>query len=63
MGVFNFFIVIPQIISGLLLGLFTNYAFDGNTVKTIMLGGCCMVLAGIIILFVNDEAGKTQHAF
>jgi maltose/moltooligosaccharide transporter len=57
MGVFNFFIVIPQIVSGLLLGFLTTQFFAGHTVKTIMLGGFCMVLAGILTLFVKDEVG------
>ena len=34
MGVFNFFIVIPQIVSGLLLGFVTKNFFGGHTVKT-----------------------------
>ncbi|MEO8795199.1 MAG: MFS transporter [Daejeonella sp.] len=61
MGVFNFFIVIPQIVSGLLLGFLTTHFFAGHTVKTIMLGGFCMVLAGIITLFVKDEAGVSEE--
>lgn len=56
MGVFNFFVVIPQIVSGLLLGFFTQHFFNGHTVKTIMLGGVCMIVAGFLTLFVKDEA-------
>ncbi|WP_296001269.1 MFS transporter [Rugamonas sp.] len=59
MGVFNFFIVIPQICSGLLLGYFTRHFFDGHTVQTVMLGGACMVLAGVLTLFVRDSAAQT----
>lgn len=56
MGVFNFFIVIPQIVSGLLLGYVTKYWFAGHSVKTLMLGGLCMVIAGVLTLIVRDEA-------
>jgi maltose/moltooligosaccharide transporter len=56
MGVFNFFIVIPQIVSGLLLGFVTRHWFAGHTVKTLMLGGVCMVVAGVLTLAVRDEA-------
>ncbi|MRW92291.1 MFS transporter [Duganella sp. FT80W] len=56
MGVFNFFIVIPQIVSGLLLGFVTKHWFEGHTVKTLMLGGVCMVVAGVLTLAVRDEA-------
>jgi maltose/moltooligosaccharide transporter len=56
MGVFNFFIVIPQIVSGLLLGFVTKHFFMGHTVKTLMLGGLCMVVAGVLTLAVRDSA-------
>jgi len=56
MGLFNFFIVIPQIVSGLLLGFVTKYWFAGHAVKTLMLGGVCMVVAGVLTLIVRDEA-------
>jgi maltose/moltooligosaccharide transporter len=56
MGVFNFFIVIPQIVSGLLLGFATKHLFMGHSVKTLMLGGLCMVIAGVLTLTVRDNA-------
>jgi maltose/moltooligosaccharide transporter len=56
MGVFNFFIVIPQIVSGLLLGFVTKHWFAGHSVKTLMLGGVCMVVAGVLTLAVRDNA-------
>jgi maltose/moltooligosaccharide transporter len=58
MGVFNFFIVIPQIVSGLLLGFVTKHWFAGHSVKTLMLGGVCMIVAGILTLIVRDEAER-----
>ena len=61
MGLFNFFVVIPQIVSGLLLGFVTRNFFAGHTVKTLMLGGACMVLAGVLTLFVTDR-GETKRA-
>lgn len=60
MGVFNFFVVIPQIVSGLVLGFFTQYFFQGHTVKTLMLGGVCMILAGFLTLIVKDDAVLSQ---
>jgi maltose/moltooligosaccharide transporter len=56
MGLFNFFIVIPQIVSGLVLGFVTKYWFEGHAVKTLMLGGVCMAVAGVLTLIVRDEA-------
>jgi maltose/moltooligosaccharide transporter len=60
MGLFNFFVVIPQIVSGLLLGWMTTHLFGGHTVKTLMLGGACMILAGILTLFVTDNADSAK---
>jgi maltose/moltooligosaccharide transporter len=56
MGLFNFFIVIPQILSSLLLGFVTKHWFAGHSVKTLMLGGVCMVVAGVLTLAVRDNA-------
>jgi maltose/moltooligosaccharide transporter len=58
MGLFNFFVVIPQICSGLLLGFVTTHVFDGHTVRTLALGGMSMVLAGVLTLFVTDKADR-----
>jgi maltose/moltooligosaccharide transporter len=61
MGVFNFFITIPQIVSGMLLGFVTKHFFAGHTVKTVMLGGLCMVVAGVLTLAVKDNAEPASH--
>ena len=61
MGVFNFFIVIPQIVSGLLLGFVTKHWFAGHTVKTLMLGGVCMMVAGVLTLAVRDNADPVSR--
>jgi maltose/moltooligosaccharide transporter len=58
MGLFNFFVVIPQIVSGLLLGFFTKHLFDGHAVRTLVLGGACMLLAAVLTLFVTDDADR-----
>lgn len=56
MGLFNFFIVIPQIVSGLLLGWITTHFLGGHTVQTLVVGGASMVLGGVLTLFVTDKA-------
>jgi maltose/moltooligosaccharide transporter len=55
MGVFNFFIVIPQVVAGLILGFFTSRLFGGQPVFTLMLGGFSMILAGLFTLMVKDD--------
>ncbi|WP_259015627.1 MFS transporter [Emticicia fluvialis] len=55
MGVFNFFIVIPQIVAATILGFFTMKVFHANTMYTIVLGGASMILAGLLSLRVEDK--------
>lgn len=55
MGVFNFFIVIPQIVAATILGFFTMKLFNANTLNTIVLGGASMIVAGILTLWVKDD--------
>jgi maltose/moltooligosaccharide transporter len=50
MGIFNFFIVIPQILAATLLGFFTKHVFNGNAIYTIVLGGCLMIVAALFTL-------------
>ena len=54
MGVFNFFIVLPQIFASLALGFVTKNVFGGESIYTVMLGGASMVLAGFCSLRVHD---------
>ncbi|MGF1732769.1 MFS transporter [Photobacterium kasasachensis] len=55
MGVFNFFIVLPQILAAGVLGFFTRWAFGGNTMMAIVLGGASMIFAGLMVSVVKDE--------
>jgi maltose/moltooligosaccharide transporter len=55
MGVFNFFIVIPQIVAATILGFCTMKLFNANTLSTIVLGGVSMILAGLLTLWVKDD--------
>lgn len=55
MGIFNFFIVIPQILAATLLGIFTKHLFSGNAIMTIVLGGCSMIVAALLTLRIKDK--------
>lgn len=55
MGIFNFFIVIPQILAATLLGFFTKHLFSGNAILTIVLGGCSMIIAALFTLRIKDK--------
>lgn len=55
MGIFNFFIVIPQILAATLLGIFTKELFNGQAIYTIVLGGCSMIVAALLTLRIKDK--------
>jgi maltose/moltooligosaccharide transporter len=55
MGIFNFFIVIPQILAASLLGFFVKQLFDGEAIYAILLGGISMIIAALLVVFVNDK--------
>lgn len=55
MGIFNFFIVIPQILAATLLGVFTKHLFHGNAIYTIVLGGVAMIVAALLTLRLKDN--------
>jgi maltose/moltooligosaccharide transporter len=54
MGVFNFFIVIPQILAATVLGFFLKQVFDGETIYILVTGGVSMIIAGLLCLRVRD---------
>jgi maltose/moltooligosaccharide transporter len=55
MGMFNFFIVIPQILAAAVLGLLVRTLFHGQTINAIVLGGISMIVAAGLMLRVKDE--------
>lgn len=55
MGIFNFFIVIPQLLAASVLGVILNTFFDGQPIFALIMGGGFMMLAGICVLFVSSS--------
>jgi maltose/moltooligosaccharide transporter len=55
MGVFNFFIVLPQIVAGAILGFLLNNVFGGQTIDILVAGGVSMIIAAFLNLMVRDE--------
>jgi len=54
MGMFNFFIVIPQILAAAVLGLLVRTVFHGHAVLALVLGGISMLAAAALTLRVRD---------
>lgn len=54
MGIFNFFIVLPQLIAATILGYVTRTFFEGEAVFALVLGGIVMIIAAFTMYFVDD---------
>ncbi len=54
MGVFNFFIVIPQIVAAGILGFILKSFFGNEAIFALIVGGVSMILAGLLTLLVKD---------
>jgi maltose/moltooligosaccharide transporter len=53
MGIFNFFIVIPQLVAASFLGLLLRLLFGGASVYALVLGGVSFILAGLLALRIS----------
>ncbi|HEY2066700.1 MAG TPA: MFS transporter, partial [Gemmatimonadaceae bacterium] len=66
MGVFNFSIVIPEIVASLFFGPLTRALFgEGNPnapLYVVMLGGACLLAAAVCVAFVHDVHGTVPEA-
>jgi len=60
MGVFNFFIVIPQICVNLFFGPFMKHALGGSATAAVGVGGLSLLLAAVFMLFVQDNTQKAS---
>lgn len=54
MGIFNFFITLPQIINGIFGGPIVKYIYHGQPIYAIVLAGIFLICAAISVLFVYD---------
>ena len=54
MGIFNFFIVIPEIVAALGFGWVMNNLLDNNRMAAVVAGGAFMALAAVLVLRVQD---------
>lgn len=54
MGIFNFFITIPQIVSALLAGPMVSFLFDNQAIYALATAGFMLLLAAVSMIYVND---------
>lgn len=55
MGIFNFFIVLPEIIASLFFGWIMSHLLDNDRMLAVQIGGGLMILAGILCYFIVKE--------
>ncbi len=54
MGIFNFFIVIPQIVNALIGGPIVKYIYNGDAIYAIMISGVSFIIAALLVGKVKD---------
>jgi maltose/moltooligosaccharide transporter len=55
MGIFNFFITIPQIINGIIGGPIVKNFYNNESIYAVVSGGVCFLLAALSVRFVEDK--------
>ncbi len=60
MGIFNFFIVIPQIINGIIGGPIVKRMYDSQAIYALIFAGICLIIASFAVRFVEDK-DETVH--
>jgi len=55
MGIFNFFIVLPEIIASLFFGWIMEHLLNNNRMLAVQLGGAMMVLSSVLCYLVVSE--------
>lgn len=61
MGIFNFFIVLPQIINALIGGPIVKYIYGGNPIFAIVTSGGSFLIAAALVTRVTDVDDKTAN--
>lgn len=55
MGIFNYFIVIPQLVVGTIMGTVLTTFLGGETILTLVVAGSVMMLGALLLIFVPYE--------
>ncbi len=58
MGIFNFFIVIPQIINAIIGGPIVKYVYGGNPIFALVISGVSLLIAAVLVVRVKDVDDK-----
>ena len=56
MGIFNFFITIPQIVNGIVGGMIVKHLFNGNSIYALVMAGVFFIFGAISVLWIKEKA-------
>jgi maltose/moltooligosaccharide transporter len=57
MGIFNFFIVLPEIVAAMGFGWVMNHILGNNRLLAVILGGVFLLIAAALMLRVKEDPG------
>ncbi len=60
MGIFNFFIVLPEIIATLGFGWIMEHWLDNNRISAVMLGGALLGIAALLCLLIREQKASAS---
>lgn len=55
MGIFNFFITMPQIVNGFLGGLIVKHLYNGEAIYALVMAGGFMILGAISVMYIKQK--------
>ncbi|KHJ39024.1 sucrose/H+ symporter [Pedobacter glucosidilyticus] len=61
MGIFNFFITMPQIVNGFFGGLIVKHFYNGEAIYAIVMAGIFMILGAVSVLYIQDNKKSHTH--
>ena len=60
MGIFNFFITLPQIFNGIVGGPIVKRLYDSQAIYAIVFAGVALLIASVSVVFVDDKDDLVQ---
>ena len=61
MGIFNFFIVMPQIVNGIFGGPIVKNLFGNMAIDYVVVGGVCLIIASAVTMFLIKGEGEESE--
>ncbi|MCS6806386.1 MAG: MFS transporter [Blastocatellia bacterium] len=62
MGIFNFFIVLPEIAASLVFGWVMQHLLNNNRLSAVIVGGVFMMMAAVLVQRVKDVTAEQERA-